>query len=224
MATLGVMLFPGDDESDRSKAQAYAAQNLAKPLGRYNEAGHKLPYDSLLRIASAAGEQLDDLNKRWDGGLAVGELFKAFFILSYTNPNLASWNNVVRLLEKCAAKEKKSGCRSSYWAAKSRFLTVAHLWGAWSIRKGNFRVEPEVGHDGYAEYECFMAEAEQLREWGQNWRARRAKSKPPLPEEVWRMPADWRPERIQGNWPQPGMIPWMTLDDDLVRFLKQRGN
>jgi hypothetical protein len=95
-ATLGVMLYPRADGADPLQARACAAQYLARPLQRFHEAGHALPYDALARILEDAGERLTDLDKRWWGGTATGEIFKAFFTLAKTNEVLASWNNAVK--------------------------------------------------------------------------------------------------------------------------------
>jgi hypothetical protein len=98
-ATLGVMLYPATDKIDPPKARAFAAHFLADPLKRFHAAGHKLPYDALARIAADAGETLVDLDERWWGGTATGELFKTLLALAITNPELASWNNAIRIAE-----------------------------------------------------------------------------------------------------------------------------
>jgi hypothetical protein len=55
-ATLGVMLYPGTDESDQAKARAYAARCLAVPLRRFHQDGHRLSYEALASIAEDAGQ------------------------------------------------------------------------------------------------------------------------------------------------------------------------
>ena len=70
---------------------------------------------------------------------------------------------------------------TSLYEARRRFWSVAHLWGAWSIREGQFVQHPEIGYNGRADFQSFLAEAEILRQWGQSWRPPRAKSEPPLP-------------------------------------------
>jgi hypothetical protein len=52
------------------------------------------------------------------------------------------WNNAIKIAELIAAREKTKGSRTEQWEAKSRFLSVAHLWGAWSIRKRSFWLTP----------------------------------------------------------------------------------
>lgn len=222
-ATLGVMLYPGADEMERRQARAYAAQYLAEPIRRLHEAGGNLSYDALLRVASDAGQRLDDLDKWWWDGTATGQMFKILFALANTDETLASWENAVRITEKTAASHRVSGSRSALWAARSRFLSVAHLWGAWCIREGKFEPRPEVGYDGYADFQSFLTEAEILRHWGQSWRPGRAKAEPPLPAEVWRVPDDWTPPERREDWPPTGMIPNLTVPTDLLADLRPPG-
>jgi len=223
LATLGVMLYPGTDEGDVPKARAFAAQWLAEPLRRLDEADHRLTYEALLRIATDAGSSLTDLDERIWGGTATGELFKTLFALARTNPALASWNKAVKVAELTATRCKSGGSRTAYWEARHRFLSVAHLWGAWAIRDYQFLTDPEVGYDGYAAFQSFLTEAEILRLWGQTWRPPRAKSRPPLPPDVWRVPEGWEPPERQPGWPQTGVIPDLALPEDLLAELRPAG-
>jgi hypothetical protein len=222
-ATLGVMLYPATNEADARKARAFAAQFLAEPIRRFHEAGHTLKYDALLRIQSDAGQRLTDLEERWWGGSATGESFKTLFALANTDAALASWNNANKIAELIAARAKTKGSRTALWEAKSRFLPVAHLWGAWSIRERQFLSDPEVGYDGSTDFQSFLAEAEILRRWGQTWRAPRAKSGPPLPPDAWQVPEGWEPPTRQPGGPKTGMIPHLTLPEDLLLTLKPSG-
>ncbi len=222
-ATLGIMLYPGEEESDRRKAKAFAAHYLAEPIRRLHEAGGTLSYDSMARIATESGEGLDDLDKRWWRGTATGELFKTLFALSNTNASLASWNNAAKVARHIAGRSRVRSGRTVLWDARSQFLSVAHLWGAWCIREGQFLPRPEVGYDGYADFQSFLAEAEILRRWGQSWRPPRSKAEPPLPAEVWHVPEDWRPPVRQSGWPATGVIPHLTLPEELLTILKPAG-
>lgn len=222
-ATLGVMLYPGTDNDDPLKARAFSAQWLAVPLRRYHDDGHRLPYDALAQIAMDAGYPLDDLDERWWGGTATGELFKATWALFHANAALASWNNAVRIAELVATRTKASGSRSTFWEARRRFLSVAHLWAAWSIRGGRFQPRPDVGYDGYADFQSFMTEAEILRLWGQRWLPARANSEPLLPLSMWQVPENWEPPARQPNWPETGKLPVITLPEDLLAELKSAG-
>jgi hypothetical protein len=222
-ATLGVMLYPGTDEDDRRKARAFAAKWLAEPIRRFREVGGRLSIDELERLVMDGGALLSDLDDRWWGGLATGELFKALFILAKNKPALASWENAIRIYEISAKRAGSSGSRTELYQERSRFLSVAHLWGAWCIREGKFEARPELGYDGRADFQCFLAEAEILRDFGQWWRRSRAKSEPPLPPEVWCVASDWEPPPRQYGWPNTGMIPDLLLPDDLMAGLKPPG-
>jgi hypothetical protein len=110
-------------------------------------------------------------------------MFKILLVLAHTHPNLASWNNAIRYLECFAKESKEKGTHSDFWKARGRFLSVAHLWGAWSFRERRILDAKD--------FQTFLAQAENLREWGQTWRSRRAKSEPLLPSDVWRVPTGY---------------------------------
>jgi hypothetical protein len=223
-ATLGVMLYPATDESDPPKARAYAAQFLlAGPIRRYRDAGNPLSRDAFEQIAVDAGHPVTDFDERWEGGLATGDLFKTLFALAKNNAALASWENAVKIYEVSAKRVGAKGSRTDLFQQKRRFLSVAHLWGAWSIREGQFIQRPEVGYDGFAEFQSFLTEAEILRDFGQNWLAPRENSRPPLPPDVWRVPDGWKPGARRPGWPETGMIPDLTLPHDLLTSLRPAG-
>lgn len=220
-ATIGVMLYPGTDEDDCRKA--FAAQWIAEPFRCFHEAGHRLSYDALARIVMDTGAPLSDLDDRWQGGTAVGNLFKALYILAKNDPALASWENAIRIYEVSAQRAGSTGARTALYQERRRFRSVAHLWGAWSIREGRFEARPEFGYDGWADFQCFLTEAEILRDFGQNWRPPRAKGRPPLPPDVWHVPSHWKPPPRQLGWPNTGMIPDLKLPDHLMAGLKPPG-
>jgi hypothetical protein len=217
------MLYPGIDGDDPPKAQAFASQFLAEPIRRATKAGHEVSRKTLLRIAMDAGRPLDDLDKRWWGGTATGELFKTLWALHQTNPALVSWNNATKIAELVAARAKTKGSRSDQWKDRRQFISVAHLWGAWSIREGKFEPHLDAGYDGFADFQSFLAEAEILRMWGQRWRPARAKSKPLLPDNVWQAPENWEPLVRQTGWPPTGKVPTLTLPNNLLSQLKPAG-
>jgi hypothetical protein len=216
-ATLGVMLYPGTDNDDIPKARAFVPHWLATPIRRCEEAGHKISRDVLLHIAMDAGQPLDDLDKRWWGGTATGELFKTLWALINTNRALATWNNAIKISELVAARSKTSGSRSTLWEARRRFLSVAHLWAAWAIRGGTFDTNPERG---YADFQLFLAEAEILRDFGQTWRPARTNSEPLLPIDIWKVPENWTPAI---RYPESAKIPMLLLPEDLYSMLKPAG-
>ena len=211
-AVLGVMLYPGTDESEQCLARAFAAHYLAAPIRQYFAQGGTLARDDLLRIATDSGARLGNLELRWWQALATGEMFKVLFALAHTNEKLASWQNATRVAERMAATAKVAGSRSPFYEARRRYLSVAHLWAALCIRERRFSDIPEVGYDGWADFQSFLAEAEILRHWGQTWRPPRAKSEPPLPIIVWQVPADWSPPERQPGWPDTGRVSALTID------------
>lgn len=223
-ATLGVMLYPGKDEDSQKRARACAAQFLlADPIRRFHEAGDVLAYEDLLRIASDSTMRLDDLEERLREATAVGNMVKVLFALANANPSLASWGNAAKVAETIAAKHMVAGSRSYLYTARTHFISVAHLWGAWSIRDGRFVSDPDVGYEGWHDFEFFLAEAEMLRWWGQSWRRKGSRSKPPLPAEVWRMPDDWAPPERRSDWPRSGGIPDLRLPVELLADLRETG-
>jgi hypothetical protein len=224
-ATLGLMLYPATDESDPPKARAYAAQLLlADPIRRYLDAGHRLSQDTFERIAMDAGYPVTDFTERWDGGLATGDLLKALYLLARDHPALASWGSAIKIYEESAKRRGVRGSRTSLLQQRDRFLSVAHLWAAWSFREGKFVTHPEVGYNGYADFQSFLAEAEFLRDFGHNWRPARSTGKPLLPPDVWRVPEGWEPLTQEPGWPRPGRLFHQTvLPEDLLAFLRPAG-
>ena len=218
-ATLGVMLYPGEDDASQSRARAFASQYLAEPLRRFHADGGALPYDALAQITCNSGVPLDDLKDRWWDGITTGETFKFYFCLANSEPGLASWGNATKLLELAATKAKVSGSRTSFYEARSRCISVAHLWAAYCIRGRRFRADPSVGYEFWYDFEFFLAEAEYLSQWGRSWQAPRGTSEPPLSEDVWRLPEGWAPPEPQPGWPRAGGIPHIGIpDEDLVHL------
>ena len=222
-ATLGVMLYPATDEADAVKARAYASQVLAKTFRRFQEEGGDPPFEALGRILLDAGQPLDDLEERWWGGRATGEVFKTLFLLANTDPPLASWKHAIQIVEETAKRNKVKGGRTKLLQARDRFLSVAHLWAARAIREGKSFQKPEAGYDASVDFQMFLAEAEILRHWGQTWRQPRAKSGPPLSPDVWRVPDGWESPARRSGWPKTGMIPRLTLSKELIAELKPAG-
>lgn len=223
-ATLDVMLYPGAEETDQAKARAFSAQwLLAEPMRHFHAARHRLSYEALASIAEDAGKQLTDLDDRWHGGVATGELFKALFLLAKDHPALASWENAIRIYEICAWRSEVSGSQSQLYKYLKCFRSVAHLWGACSFRGGRFEGRVGTDYHGYDDFQRFLTDAEILRDFGQVWRPPRAKGSAPLPPEVWRVPQDWKPPVRRDGWPNTGMISHCKLPDDIVAELRPPG-
>jgi hypothetical protein len=153
----------------------------------------------------------------------MGDLFKALFILAKDRPEFASWENSVRIYKVAASHAGIKGSRSGLREDMRRFRSVAHLWAAWTIRDGKFGIRPELGYDGWLDFQFFLAEAEILRDFGQWWCPPRAKGKPPLGPDVWRVHDGWEPPVRQPGWPNTGMIPVMALPNDLTMGLSRPG-
>jgi hypothetical protein len=128
---------------------------------------------------------------------------------------LASWEYSARILEKYAASAKVAGSRTSIMAAKRCFLTVAHLWGAYSIRGREFRENVEADYNYADDFESFLTEAAILRKWGRTWQPNAAKAKSPLPAGAWAMPDTWTPAPRKPGWPRTGIIPDIVPPHDL---------
>lgn len=222
-ATLGVMLYPGEDEDSRRRARAYAAQFLAEPIRLFLEAGGTLAPEQLAQIHADAGVPLDDLEARWRDGLATGELYKVFLLLAKTDPSRASWESAAKLVRRCAVEHDVSASRSLLRDICRRYRSVAHLWAAWCIRGRTIRPDLDVGYEGWDDFCYFLAESEMLREWGRTWRPNRAKAKPPLSGDAWRVPEGWAPPESQPGWPRRGGIPDLTIPNDLLAGLRGPG-
>jgi hypothetical protein len=220
-ATLGVMLYPGTDEVERRKAASFQPFWLAEPIRQLTAAGHRLSEDALLHFAVRAGEQLEDLDKRWWNGTATGESLKVLFALHYTKPALASWNNSATIAERVAGRER--GSRTAHLDATRQCLPVAHLWAAFCIRDRRFETRLEVGYDGYADFQSFLAESEIIRHWGQTCLPARSNGRPLLPTDVWHPDESWQPLSRQPGWPNTGRIPVLKLPEDLLAGLNPRG-
>jgi hypothetical protein len=220
-ATLSVMLYPGLTGEDPNKARTFAARWLSEPIKRAQAAGHHVSYETLFQVAVDAGRSLPDIEERWQDATATGDLFKMLCALYHTDRSRTSWNSAIAIAE--AAAGRKRGSRTLYWNAKRQFLSVAHLWGAWSIREGQFTSQLQVGYDGYADFQAFLAEAEVLRDFGQYVGPVPANSSPFLPADVWRVPDGWKSPARQAGWPDIGRVPILTNSEQLMAGLRRAG-
>jgi hypothetical protein len=217
-ATLGVMLYPGADES--SKARAFTAQYLAKPLQDFHDAGYRLPYEQLADFAFANTETLADQPTRNRDALVFGDVVAMYFMLWHSRPELASWNHAIQLVE--ATIPTGGGSRTTIVNAKRRFRSVAHLWGALSLRSGRFSDDLSVGYTGRADFQSFLAEAEIVLAWGTNARHHR-KGASPFTGEMWSVPSTWRPVERRAGWPSTGVVRLPELPDESLLSLRRSG-
>ena len=222
-ATLGIMLYPGLSDDDSRRAKAFAAYFLGRPIEQADSEGYAVEGAFLRELVVSGGEPLLDLKDRYYWGTAVGQMFKTFFALDNTNRKFASWHRAIELAQKEAKKAGLKGSKRALLREVDRFATVAHLWGAWAIRDGEFTQKPDVGYDGLDDFYSFVAEAEALRHWSQDWSGPRSDARPPLPSDAWRAPADWLPPVRQMDWPDTGCVPIFTMPDGLLETLKPSG-
>jgi len=222
-ATLGVMLYPGTDELERRKAASFQTLWLPEPIRRATADGHHISAETAFHLVMQAGERLHDLDERYWQAIATGEVLTALFALYNTDPALASWNHAVTLVERAASRVRARGSRTALWHARSRFLPVAHLWAAWCIRKETFETRTEVGYDGYADFQFFLAESEIIRDWGQYWSPPQRNAKPPLPSDVWHPPDGWQPPKREPGYPPTGQIPILKLPVHVQAGLRHAG-
>ncbi|MEQ8402161.1 MAG: hypothetical protein RIE24_04335 [Silicimonas sp.] len=226
-ATLGVMLYPGLETKSRAKAAAFTSLFLARPLRDFLDAGGSLDHEHLVALATSSGERLDDLEKRWWGGLTAGETVRIKFILTQHHPQFASWENAVRVVEQSAVKQKKVGSRATIQAARTQFKSVAHLWAAWCTRGRALNSARDFGGNALLAFNAFLAEAEVYREWGTCWRPDRKKesaSPPLLPEDGWRVPDDWLAAEGAEGYDRFRRLPdWRLSDEQLAELKPVRG-
>lgn len=119
----------------------------------------------------------------------------------------------------------KQGSRLTYVLVRcrSRYGSVAHLWGAFCIRERRFQPDSETGYEGWHDFQFFLAESHVLFGWVQSWQSDQANSEPPDPEEAWRLPDDWMPPERQPGWPRTGGIPGLEVSEDLLAGLQRPG-
>lgn len=223
-ATLGIMHYPGVDESERRVAATWTLNFLARPIADHRRGGGSVDHGNLLDLVTAAGADLSDLDGRRLSGRIAGEVFKTYFFLAHSHPDRASWSNARRIVTHVAAKDGKRAGRTHLKTVPAGHLPVAHLWAAASIREFRFGDDAAVGYDGVADFQSFLTEAEILRQWGETWKQPIAKAEPPLAGiDMWRPPTDWRPPIRRDGWPATGKIPHLGLDQELIDLVRPAG-
>jgi hypothetical protein len=75
-ATLGIMLYPGQDESDQKLARAWAAQYLAEPVRHFREEAGAIGDSVLAQLPADSGMPLENVRLRWRDGIAMGQMLE----------------------------------------------------------------------------------------------------------------------------------------------------
>ncbi len=230
-ATLGVMHYPGAEGNDRAHAAAFAAQFVAAAV---KSQGGTIDDMTAARLFRDAGVPLGEWETRAREGQAVGEVVKVLLALWLRDQQYASWEKAMKIVREHAAPRTGGGSRSRLMELKGRYLAVAHLWAAWQLREGRFTTDTEVGYDGYADFEAFIAESEIIRKWGQalgplsfidsgEEKTIDPPDQPFFTGDMWKPPTDWRPCERQPHWPLTGVIPVITLPEKMLGGLRRAG-
>ncbi|MEM6414541.1 MAG: hypothetical protein AAF720_07780 [Pseudomonadota bacterium] len=214
-AILGVMLYPEITGEDPKKARAFTSQYLAQPLKEYRSSGDELSKQALFEIETCSDYPLTDIDKRWWYAQMASEQFKIYFALYHTDEALAPWGNATKILESQLAKNRLKGLETTIKSAQRQFSRIAHLWAAFSLREWKFSTLPDTSYGAAMSFLFFLFEAEKLRDWEQHRRLIADKSKPPLGDDVWRMPPGWRPPEKELGWPDAaGELPIVKLSKE----------
>lgn len=221
--TLGTMLYPGDAEDERRKVRAFASWGVAEVLESFEAAGHRLSPETLRELLGHRRSPLDDLADRLERGKVAGYLLELLWALYNTDPKLTTWNQVFDAAETIAAKRKTRGAKTGFKRIKREFEPVIHLWGALSMRDWQFAHMPQIGYDQHSDFQFFLAEAEQLRQWGQKACPVRKGSRPYLSERLWQVPDGWKPPERKENWPETGQLPEPVISEKLVKHFRKPG-
>ncbi|WP_281017534.1 MULTISPECIES: hypothetical protein [unclassified Minwuia] len=221
-ATLGTMLYPGMDESERRKAATFTSGYLAQPLEEYCRRGGRLSENQLRRIITSGGALIDDLQDRWWAGQATGEITKILIALHNSDSALASWKNATSIVEQETGSIRGTG-RSALMEYRRQFHSVSHLWAAWRLREGRFAADALSGNSLAIDFRRFVCEAERIRLWGQGFRPERAKSEPLFDGEMWTAPEEWLAPLPYPQWPGEDWVPPIEATPEQLQGLRPAG-
>jgi hypothetical protein len=209
-AVLGVMLCPADE--DTAARDCWEALTLARVVGQFRAQGGSVDdglLDWILAHCGPFSVNQKDLAERWAGGTMTGELVCVLQWLTANRPELASWKRAVEWLE---AMDQKGFTRSAIYRNKKRFMRVAHLWGAYCIKRRKI-----------SDLQAFLGLSEQIRAWGQIWRRDDEKAQPLFANDMWFPPEDWT--HPDPDWPERIKFPYYdlpSLGDRTPRWLLTR--
>lgn len=222
-ATLGTMLYPGTDETERRKAGTYTSGYLAGPIGEYVRRGGQLSAGQLQQIIVDGGERIDDLDDRWLQGELAGHILRILFLLYHEDAQRTSWNSATAIVARIASQNRIRASRSTLYKYRDRFMTVAHLWAAWVMRGHSLGQDLPDNIDAATDFQIFLAEAETIRNWGQEFVPAYKGAKPFLPDEVWQPPEWWKPPEA-ATWPRPvGSVLVNKLSEKDLQLVKPAG-
>jgi hypothetical protein len=203
--TWGVMLFPDDE----AKRRAYIARLWAGFYPIFEEAkiGEPVPRSVLLSIMKAtAATPIDkgELRARYHRGMAAGEQLKVVAAIAQSKPEHASWNAASRLVERQTGRS-----RAFLYRARSSFLPVIHLWGAYILRGQKCHADSTYDYTALDDLYLLVNEALALLKWGRCFKLDREKAQPILDRDkvdFWVPPPGWRPPTPKPDWPRDGRV------------------
>jgi hypothetical protein len=219
--TLGVMLFPDDEP----KRRAYIARLWAGFYPIFEEAkiGEPVSRPVLLSIMEAiAATAIDkgELRARYYRGMAAGEQLKVVAAIAQSKPEHASWNASSRLVE-----EQTGRSRAFLYQARSSFLPVIHLWGAYILRGQQCHADGTCDYTALDDLYFLVNEAMALLKWGRCFKLDREKAEPILDRdkvEFWVPPPGWRPPTPKPDWPRDGQIRVPMLSEEWLRRVGEK--
>lgn len=226
---MGVMRFPNDME----KAAAYASWRLAKGSKGREEDATVIGASRMHRIAVGAAEHsqaFEETRRAEIGGAATGEVVKTLFALISSNPEVASWEHAIQIVEKAAARDRAKTRRSvavSPTALRqylAQFAKVLHFWGAWSIRGREWFQDASVGYSLPIDVEMFISEAEILSRILRQWDNGQTTKSKYLAGDTFGVGHDWRPPSSKEGWPRTGVLPVLQIDVTAVPELAKMRN
>jgi hypothetical protein len=195
-AVLGIMLYPADE--DVAARDSWEALTLARAVAQLRTRGVNVEdglVDWILAHCGPFSVDQKELAERWTAGTMTGELVSVLIWLTANRPHLASWRRASNWLE---AMGRKGAARTAVYGHRTRFVRVAHLWGAYSINGHNI-------HD----LQAFVGLSEQIRAWGQMWRRKHHRAEPLFANDMWSPPEGW--SHPDPDWPRCIKIPKFDL-------------
>jgi hypothetical protein len=172
------MIFPANEE----KARIYVGWIMAARLRRLGHtpkyphaAIHPIGLETVLAVgrdAVAFPHIKADCDKNLFAGLAVGEILKSLHALICSDPQTASIEAAIQVVEDRGFENGFKTGRSTFWKHLSAFQAVLHLCGAWSIRERKWKLSGE--YTAALDARAFLTEAEILKRDLVSWNSKRS--------------------------------------------------